>query len=1265
MVEGAEAPNFAAELKELYEAAGGREVGYKKLISLGTKHGFEVRDATISDWMRGRSVPSAEHDTYVLRVLLPELERLAAQRSLTHEPVSPEGWRSRLRAAQERGRSRQGGRGPRIGTGSPGRLHGHPAEVGQTILPLDFTGRESELGELAAFASEPPDRTSGYLWWQADAWAGKSALLAWFALRYLPAGVDVAVHFIAERLGTNHRDDFLSAMADQLAAIAGKKPTPARLRRPDQLFELYEAAAKASAARGRTLLLVVDGLDEDAGAGPGRQSIAALLPRHLPAGMRVIVAGRPNPPIPDDVPADHPLRQPAIVRRLAASPAAQVIRDMAMRDLHALLDDSQVGCHLLGLLAVARGALGGREMAELVGVRPYDVDKELRSVVGRSMAPHRSDRLPPGGQQDPGRLTYVLAHEELRRAAVDALGEAELGAYEARIHAWADRYRDQGWPESTPDYLLSGYSRMLQHSADAARLAALVLDPMRQLRLVDRFGAEIALTDLDPVMAAHTGDTARDLAVAAGAATSREFLLRYVRPLPRSVLRAVARLGDPGHARALASAAPQPCAKAAALTEVARVLADTNHEQAQETAREAAAWADKGRWQALPLPGDEDLAEAVAARAAVALIATGQEEAGLELLRSTWGLGTARYQAWVEAACLLRRQDPARASELLDEMEERTEDLNDSYHHGYPDDWVIRIQVWTILAAASPERADRIRDRALGHARAVWEQAPTLENVAVLAAVASMLADARPEEAAALAETARRYVGSVCRQSGAMSKADRFHMDVGFELTLAGLAKALADTGFTTEHMNRLLDVIPEEFRTGRVGLGFQNDVTDLARTALTRIEAGDADHDTDGRGFVELDRSDAGRLAEEALQLADQGRDDAAKGRLGEALDLLKANGSGMLLPTSWLPALVEALGRSGMTEEAEELAARLLRIDERVCALTALSLAHAAAGRTSDARRTASAAAECVDTNPKTWASAAQALAWAAAGAEAAELIERAEPSQRTEKAAWRKNARQARIAVAEGIAAHEPARAAALVDDERERLLVAAGRPRGLAGLLPALAELLPAAAGTGELCRERLEHAVRHAMEYVNEPPQAWRPETVLVDAVLRIQAGEDAARQLAWLKGASTAYPPEHLPTAGITVLHALLGNTAEARQAADRHALPVYRAIASAAVAGHLAKLPAPAPAFRGPVNADPLTQTIRALALAASADVPANEKAAAGFIRRALEEDGWHHALPVLAGIAPEAVAQVHDIALIHLRNGTPGGVLPKENRA
>jgi hypothetical protein len=40
--------------------------------------------------------------------------------------------------------------------------------------------------------------------------------------------------------------------------------------------------------------------------------------------MRVIVASRPSPPVPEDVPAWHPLRDPAVIRPLSASAQASL-----------------------------------------------------------------------------------------------------------------------------------------------------------------------------------------------------------------------------------------------------------------------------------------------------------------------------------------------------------------------------------------------------------------------------------------------------------------------------------------------------------------------------------------------------------------------------------------------------------------------------------------------------------------------------------------------------------------------------------------------------------------------------------------------------------------------------------------------------------------------------------------------------------------------------------------------------------------------------
>ncbi|MBT2478160.1 hypothetical protein [Streptomyces sp. ISL-94] len=1180
-----------------------------------------------------------QHVRYVLKVLIPFLEARAAQGSPDHRRTGTETWRARLIAAQAVRKSGQGGRGRRIHAASPGRLFGVPSHALQNVLPHEFVGRDEELAELAAFVAAP-DGSPSYVWWQAGAWAGKTGLFAWFADRRLPAGVDVVHHFIAGRLGTNRCEDFVLAVSDQLASVARRKIPAAERGRPDRLPKLYEAAARASASLGRRLVLIVDGLDEDADAAPAHWSIAALLPKEPPHGMRVIVSGRPHPQVPPDVADGHPLRDPGIVRRLIDSPAARVIRDTALRELAALLDDPLVGRRLLGLLVAAQGALTGADMAELVGVTPYEVQKSLRSVVGRSMAPTEIDRLALGARAAAdadaaaGRQTFVLAHEELNLAADEALGKAALDTYEQSLHAWADGYRDEGWPEDTPNYLLTGYTRLTQRSGNADRLADLVLDPRRQLRLVQRSGPDVALSDLALVASPDAGRTPPGLVIPAGAAVSRESLLLHARSLPRSVARTVARSGDVRRARALASAAPQAAARAVSLADVARVLGDSAHEQAGETAREAGEWARTALREAGRLGYATDETEAAAGQAALALLATGQVQAGLELLRSTRGSSTARYEAWAEAAQLLAPHRPESAAELLDDLEEEAADLAEERGDGS----AIALQIWETVAGVAPDRLDRIHSQVLDHVRGVWEAAPTLQHVSVLAAAASALAQGRPGDAAHLVGMACRHVESVLLGSTTpMSAADAFHVEFGFRHTLARFSQALTDTGTPPEQVRRLLDRVEQA----------------LPGEPVDSSELLDEDEEDD----------DAERLAGEAFQLAGLGRDDEAKGCLDEALALLPMAGVGTGRAPLWLPGLAGALVRINAAEDVEELIDLWQDAADRARAHASVALAYADLGLARDARRHAYWAAQAVarsapDGSPGqhdgAWAHAAQALACAGEGEGAAALYlirKHAMPADRSKRAAWRRADRLARIAVAAERAKCDPQMSGELLLPLIDDLYAGRKSPRGVSALLARFAELLPAVSGAGHSYEVRIQEVMEEGLAYADKSPETWQPDTVLVHALLRIGAGEDPGWQVDWLTRDMANRGPEHFPTAGLAVVHTARGDIEAARRVAERPTNPRTRAVALTAVAGHLARVPVrPVPGI-DPSQTDPFNRTIQNLALDVTSHAPADRRAATGFLHWSLDTVGWYHALPVLAQVEPEAVARVRDIGVVHAR--------------
>ncbi|MEV0170709.1 hypothetical protein AB0I00_06220 [Streptomyces sp. NPDC050803] len=447
------------------------------------------------------------------------------------------------------------------------------------IAPPELCGREPELSALTAFCTT--DSGPSYAWWRAAAWTGKTALMSWFAL-HPPRGVRIVPFFVTARLGAqNDVTAYVDVVLEQLAELTGEA-LPAHLTaatREAHLLHLYGAAARACAERGERLVLLVDGLDEDRGVttGPDAHSIASLLPEHPEAGMRVLVAGRLNPPLPGDVPARHPLKYPKTVRTLAPSPYALAIRTEAERELKHLLAAGGLERELLGLVTAAGGGLTADDLAQLTGAVPYRVADVLRTRAGRTF----------GVRLD----VYLLGHEELQVQAQEMLGVAELARYQGQLHAWADDWRGRGWPEGTPEYLLRGYFRLLAAVDDRDRMLALALDPRRHERLAELTGADAAALAEGRVAWGHlvaAGDA--DLCGLLRLAMCRSELENRNLGISPLMCWAWAKLGQGGRAEAMARAMPRAQDRMDALTRVAEVLcAQGEHARALDLARYAAA----------------------------------------------------------------------------------------------------------------------------------------------------------------------------------------------------------------------------------------------------------------------------------------------------------------------------------------------------------------------------------------------------------------------------------------------------------------------------------------------------------------------------------------------------------------------------------------------------------------------------------------------------------------------------------------------------
>jgi hypothetical protein len=157
--------------------------------------------------------------------------------------------------------------------------------LGDKDYPVPFGGRDTALRTLDDWLAG----TTPYLLLAAPAGRGKSALLVrWLDGLQARNGVALAFVPVSIRFGTNLEHAFYAALAARLAFLHGDD-VPAS---PETSTAVYRGLVAGYLAQplpdGRTLLVVLDGLDE---AGDW-QAGADFLPSDLPARVRVIVSAR-------------------------------------------------------------------------------------------------------------------------------------------------------------------------------------------------------------------------------------------------------------------------------------------------------------------------------------------------------------------------------------------------------------------------------------------------------------------------------------------------------------------------------------------------------------------------------------------------------------------------------------------------------------------------------------------------------------------------------------------------------------------------------------------------------------------------------------------------------------------------------------------------------------------------------------------------------------------------------------------------------------
>jgi hypothetical protein len=850
----------------------------------------------------------------------------------------------------------------------PARRPAYLAQV-RSIAPPDLAGRDAELAELADFCTGAG--TESYAWWQAEAWAGKSALLSTFVLSppsQLAGRVEIVSFFITSRLaGRDTREDFCEVLVEQLAGLTGDD-LPAALpqeAREAWLPDLLGEAARRCQEDGRRLVLVVDGLDEDQSGsnGPRPRSIAGLLPGDPPAGMRVIVAGRPSPPIPDDVPDWHPLRSAAVIRPLAPSPHAGNTRRLAREEIRALLKAEGTGRDVVGLLAAARGGLSAADLHKLTGVPRWEVEAILDGAAGRALS-RRPGRTPGGGPD-----VYLLGHEELQAAAADYLS-GEMGSYRGRLHEWADLYRSLGWPGETPEYLLSGYFRLLTALDDVPRIIAVSSDRARHDRMLDLTGNDTsALAEARAALDVIAAQDAPDLAAALVIAFHRDCLTRRNVDIPVRLPALWAALGQPGRALALIETLSSPYRAAQATARVAGSLAEAGHyDRAVEAARSVA------------LPGLQ--AEGLC-RVARVLAAAGQyqeaEAAAGYVDEPGW-----RAEALSRVAVVLAGAGQSRQAEAI---------ARSLYRPDWQAEALTRV-AGAMGAAGEHERARNVAEEILAAARArVGETQP-----AALAGAARALAGARQYQQAeavageSLSIPGRRQRETVLAAAMALAVAGRHERAAALcsragqpgygsvlkSLTAAGqyqeaqriaaqVAAVIRDSADMSARQHELVPLARTLARAGQYDEAEEiaRHVTNprdraeaLAEVAGALARAGHYQRGEDAARMIEEPEWRADALTRVAQELARAGRHCWAEAIAGETQAV--AQQAAHSYREEWdLAALAAVLAEAALHRAAETVAGLITEPQERAEALAGVA---AALARTGDRRRAAAAASSAL---------------------------------------------------------------------------------------------------------------------------------------------------------------------------------------------------------------------------------------------------------------------------------------------------------------
>ena len=383
-------------------------------------------------------------------------------------------------------------------------------EVVRDLAPDPLEEREREIAELTAFVHGVPD-----VWYAMEAGmiSGKTALMSSFVLNP-PSDVHI-VSFFVRRMGGDGNDwrSFSFVAGAQLAEILGDEYTEWASEPASQNTEFRQLLRRAATAcqsdqNPRPLVLVIDGVDEDSyyerPDDAAAKSILSLLPRHLPEGVKLVTASRPNPRMPEDIVCNAS----RVIASLKPSPVAQ--EKINQKDIETFFK-SDLAVDIGAFLAACGGSLTVDELRQLIARRRHLDNVPSRDV--KACVDHSPGRMLMrvnvgfGDREIP---SYTLGHDAVLRAvlrelAPDLFGESDgvedsawwvqtvekvLDPYRVVIRKWVTEKADEGWGRATPNYMLSYacFNIMRSNNEIGACPIEVMLDQRRYAEVLERCG---------------------------------------------------------------------------------------------------------------------------------------------------------------------------------------------------------------------------------------------------------------------------------------------------------------------------------------------------------------------------------------------------------------------------------------------------------------------------------------------------------------------------------------------------------------------------------------------------------------------------------------------------------------------------------------------------------------------------------------------------------------------------------------------------------